>query len=158
MESWVSPGRSPSLGPAWPLSRDPAYTLCQSAPDTKAELFSPSVEAQLGFRALDPVPASGLMAAEARLGMSMIPPFRFCCLRSPNGPKIVATQPFFDLPPPLAAAAGDMGDSAVPIVLALPAQASSDQAREPWEIRDGPKVEKQESGRGSRGNLEGPGV
>lgn len=77
--------------------------------------------------------------------MSMIPPFRFCRLRGRNGPKIVATQPFFDLPPPFAAAAGDTGDSAVPSALALralalPAQASSDQEREPWEIRDGPKL------------------
>lgn len=129
----------------------------QRAPDIKAKLFSPRVEAQLGFRALDPVPASGLVAAEARLGMSMTPPFWFCRLRGRNGPKIVAAQPFFDLPPPFAAAAGDTGDSAVPSALALPAQASSDQAREPWEIRDRPKVEKQESGRGGRGNLEGRG-
>lgn len=80
--------------------------------------------------------------------MSMIPPFRFCRLRGRNGPKIVATQPFFDLPPPFAAAGGDTGDSAVPSALALPAQASSDQAREPWEIRDGPKLRSRKVGEG----------
>lgn len=108
----------------------------QRAPDTKAEHFSSSIRAHLGSQAIDPVPASGSVAAEARLQMYMVFPSRVSHLRGRNEPKIVAIPPSFDLPPPVASATGAMGDCAVPNALALPVQASSDLARELWEMRD----------------------
>lgn len=87
----------------------------------------------------------------------MISPPRFNRLGVRNGPEIVPTPPSFDLPPPIPLPAGDTSDSATPNVLALLAQASSDLARESWEMRDGPTVKKLESGKESPGDQEGRG-
>lgn len=73
------------------------------------------------------------------------------------GPRSSLLHPPLTSRLPLPLPAGDTSDSATPNVLALLAQASSDLARESWEMRDGPKVKKLESGKESPGDQEGRG-